>query len=252
MRQSWYHEGMKASKRAFTLIELLVAIAVMGLLSVGLLGFLGNFLDLKIRAEAKLRLREEGNYALDRIEYLIRNSITLPDICMQYSGGYSTTNTLEDQCKATTTGCTTGVAGIPSTSIIKFNLRGENRTTDYIHRMRVFFQDNELIEVSTYPSTCSGSQCKHNDTPSSGGWEKTDGYSLTRAGSGSISAASNSFKVTDFKAQCFYDKAFTNGYIVNIKFNIKYERNTLNNRSASVEEHFERNVAVRNTGNFQN
>ncbi|MBQ6449381.1 type II secretion system protein [bacterium] len=231
---------MKASKRAFTLVELLVTVAVMGLLSVGLLGFLGNFLDLKIRAEAKLRIREEGNYALDRIEYLVRNSITLPDICMQYSGGYSTTNTLEDQCKAS--GCTTGVAGIPSTSIIKFNLRGENRTTDYIHRMRVFFQDNELIEVSTYPSGKT-----HSDTLA-----KTDGYSLTRAGSGSISAASNSFKVTDFKAQCFYDKAFTNGYIVNIKFNIKYERNTLNNRSASVEEHFERNVAVRNTGNFQN
>ena len=243
------------SKRAYTLVELLVAIAVMGLLSVGLMGFLGNFLNLKIRAEAKLRIREEGNYALDRIEYLIRNSITLPDICM------SGTSTLEDVCKTSGGGiCTNGAYGSAATTI-KLNLRGENRTTDYIHRMRVFYTSTsasstspaygDIVEVSTYPS-CSGStQCKHNETPS-GGWVKTHGYSLTRAGSGSVGALTNSFNVSSFSAQCFYDKAFSNGYIVRVKFAIEYQRKSLNAHEETLREEFARDVAIRNTGNFQN
>lgn len=203
---------------AFTLIELLVAIAVMGVLSMGLLGFLGNFLQLKFRTEARLRMREEGEYALDRIEYLVRNSITLPDIC---SSGSEATE-------------------------MKVNLRSEDRAVDYIHRMRVFLENSELIEVSTYANGTN-----HDATRTQVRGSGSAYYNLTRSNPGSTGVSGQKFKVSNFKVKCTHDTVFLNGYSVLVEFDIVYQRNSLNASTRDLVEHFSRDVAVRNVVPFQ-
>lgn len=68
-------------KEAFTLVELLVVLGVFGLIMFALLQFLTNFLNMKFNSEARQRIRTEGNYVVDQIDYLIRNGTTVPDIC---------------------------------------------------------------------------------------------------------------------------------------------------------------------------
>ncbi|MBQ6436394.1 type II secretion system protein [bacterium] len=72
------YQKQNGKKSAFTLIELLVAVAIFGILSVTLAQFLTSFLLMKFNAETRLRMRQEGNYALDRIEFLVRNGVTQP------------------------------------------------------------------------------------------------------------------------------------------------------------------------------
>lgn len=68
--------------RGFTLVEVLVVIVIFSLLAVVVGRFLVVFFNLKYHAETVQRLRQEGNAALDQIDYLVRSSLTLPDICV--------------------------------------------------------------------------------------------------------------------------------------------------------------------------
>jgi len=223
-------------QKAFTLVELLVAVAVMGVLGASVIGFLGNFLQLKFRTEARLRMREEGEYALDRIEYLVRNGITLPDICGKTVGSVWTE--LKD-----TSGCSGGCSGA-NASTIKFNLRGENLSNDYIHRMRVFSDSNQLYEVSTYPSGKKHSELTNGTLKTASGT-----YNLTRSNPGST--GSTNFNVNSFVVKCIYDPVFLNGYSVNVSFNITYKRRSLNSITPTFTEKFSRDIAVRNVVKFQ-
>lgn len=71
----------KSKLTGFSLIELLVVLAIFSLVMVALLQFFTNFLNLKFNAEARQKMQSEGNYLMDRIDFLIRNSITIPNIC---------------------------------------------------------------------------------------------------------------------------------------------------------------------------
>lgn len=70
------------SRSAFTLIEILIVAVIFSILSLAVGRFLITFLNLKLSAETIQRIRQEGNYALDQIDYLLRSSLTLPDICV--------------------------------------------------------------------------------------------------------------------------------------------------------------------------
>ncbi len=230
----------------FTLVELLVAVAVMGILGASMMGFLGNFLQLKFRTEARIRMREEGEYALDRIEYLVRNSITLPDIC----GRLGTSGS--DVCNLSSTPANwtefkdaySGGHTSSGCGTIKFNLRGENLSNDYLHRMRVFSDGNQLYEVSTYPTGTTHS-ANNNALKNQAGT-----YNLTRSNPGSTGAAR--FNVNNFAVKCTYDPTFLNGYSVNVSFDISYARRSLNSKETGFTEKFSRDIAVRNAVKFQN
>lgn len=72
----------KSASESFTLVEVLVVIVIFSLLTIVVGRFLVVFFNLKYNAETVQRLRQEGNLALDQIDYLVRNSLTLPDICV--------------------------------------------------------------------------------------------------------------------------------------------------------------------------
>lgn len=72
----------KSISESFTLVEVLVVIVIFSLLTIVVGRFLVVFFNLKYNAETVQRLRQEGNLALDQIDYLVRNSLTLPDICV--------------------------------------------------------------------------------------------------------------------------------------------------------------------------
>jgi len=231
----------------FTLVELLVAVAVMGILGASMMGFLGNFLQLKFRTEARIRMREEGEYALDRIEYLVRNGITLPDVCGKFvSGNWTELKETSNTCR--NSGCPGTIA-----NTLKVNLRGENLSNDYLHRMRVFSSGDQLYEVSTYFPTTGSSAVKHDKDNYyflNNAQGKIGTYNLTRSNPGSTGASK--FSVNDFEVKCTYDPTFLNGYSVNVSFSITYSRRSLNNLEKGFREDFSRDIAVRNAVKFQN
>lgn len=70
------------SRSAFTLIEILIVAVIFSILSLAVGRFLITFLNLKLSAETIQRIRQEGNYALDQIDYLLRSGLTMPDVCV--------------------------------------------------------------------------------------------------------------------------------------------------------------------------
>ena len=70
------------SRSAFTLIEILIVAVIFSVLSLAVGRFLITFLNLKLSAETIQRIRQEGNYALDQIDYLLRSGLTMPDVCV--------------------------------------------------------------------------------------------------------------------------------------------------------------------------
>ncbi len=223
-------ERLAEAQAAFTLIELLVAIAVMGVLSAGLISFLGNFLSMKFNAEAHQRMREEGTYALDRIEYLVRNGITLPDICQNLPDHGRAEETSGEKTEA------------------KFNLRDFDNANLHIHRMRIkYFKDagvGEIVEFADYPPRTTHADAFDN---------KAKGVNLTKMNPGSTGKASSKFNVSRFVIKCTRDNVFLDGYWVHVEFDIEYGRRTLDGRESrmNLKETFKRDVAVRNTDPFQ-
>lgn len=69
-------------RSAFTLIEILIVAVIFSILSLAVGRFLITFLNLKLSAETIQRIRQEGNYALDQIDYLLRSGLTMPDVCV--------------------------------------------------------------------------------------------------------------------------------------------------------------------------
>lgn len=222
-------ERLAEAQAAFTLIELLVAVAVMGVLTSGLISFLGNFLNMKFNAEAHQRMREEGTYALDRIEYLVRNGITLPDICKDLA---SYGSNISDSGRKTE---------------VKFNLRDFDDPARHMHRMQVkyFETDGEIIEFTDYPSDKTHATFDNS--------RKENGVNLTKMNPGSTGKASSRFNVSKFDIRCVRDNVFLDGYYVHVEFDITYGRRTLDGRESrmNLTEHFARDIAVRNTDPFQ-
>lgn len=68
-------------EQGFTLIELMTAIAILAIILVGLLAMLSSFLKVRNNDQTEQGLKTEGNYVLDRVEFLVRNGVTMPDIC---------------------------------------------------------------------------------------------------------------------------------------------------------------------------
>ncbi|MDR0462885.1 MAG: prepilin-type N-terminal cleavage/methylation domain-containing protein [Pseudomonadales bacterium] len=70
-----------SEEQAFTLIELLVAMAILAIVVVGLFAMLSSMLTVRENNNVDQALNSEGNHMMNRIEFLIRNGITMPNIC---------------------------------------------------------------------------------------------------------------------------------------------------------------------------
>ena len=75
----------------FTLVELLVAIAIFSVVLVGLFAMLTSFLKIRNGDQTEQLLATEGNYILDRLEFLVRNGVTMPDVCCTQAVGTGVT-----------------------------------------------------------------------------------------------------------------------------------------------------------------
>lgn len=74
------HLPRKTSQRGFTLIELLVVISVSVILGIAAAGLFFTTLIGNTKKEVITRVKDEGDYALTQMEFLLRNAIALvPD-----------------------------------------------------------------------------------------------------------------------------------------------------------------------------
>jgi len=216
-----------AKRDGFTLIELLVSIAVFGLLTVTLAQFLSSFLVLKFNAETRLRMRQEGNYALDRIEFLVRNSVTKP------ACGLSPSVTNYNKCK--TSACTGNNAQL------HFNY--QISSTEAPKRSLVWWEGGSGSLGKLFFGECNSSTKHSSCTPYSGLANKVN---LTNTSGES----SQPFEAVNFSIYCAEPDSFTGGFTVTVKFDLKYKRKVLSGDNKELVEHFERQVAVRNNAQF--
>ena len=240
-----------ASKQdAFTLIELLVCIAIFGILVVALGQFLSSFLLMKFSAETRIRMRQEGNYALDRIDFLVRNSVTLPKLCDGLSAGNSKANGTDKD------GNTVG-DGPPA--VLKTNTAPTTQFTKYDRSLvRLGEQpdsQNELLLFNNFGNLSDGAPRthKHND-PSNTDYDSAyfddedNAINLTSSLEGQTGTIP--FKIYGLSFTCTRDP-FTDGYIVTTRFSMEYDRRTLSKTADPIVEHFKRETPVVNITPWQ-
>jgi len=215
---------------------MLVAVAIFGLLTVALGNFLTGFLNLKFNAEMQERIRQEADYALDRVDFFVRNGVTMPDLCEGLPEGEAR-----------------------SANVLKVNtLLPDSQYLNYV-AARVWY--------CTAP-TCDPAQLyvTQNDntstrTHTTGVWESPSApgaialTSSAKGGSGhagfSVQTLPTSWGGKNAIFTCRHD-AWTHGYIVTTEFLLSYDRLTLNLREDTQRtELFRRETAVRNTSKFQ-
>jgi hypothetical protein len=212
---------------------------------------------MKFNAETLQRMRQEGNAALDQIDYFIRNSLTVPDICTDEDEnplGLDTHLCNPDEVGNYAENCTT-----LNTPCCYQHFRSNTQGSD-----NIFFQRNliTLEQTPTPDGSSSGSlvfyqptnfSTKHSLTTNS-----SDSFTdfinaslktnLTSTLTGSTGAGN--FNVHDLRFYCLHDP-FTNGNIVHTEFKITYQRKTLGADAQVIEEQFRRDTAVRNNYIFE-
>jgi prepilin-type N-terminal cleavage/methylation domain-containing protein len=245
-------------KQCFTLVELMVAVAIFGILTVSIAQFLSSFLTMKFNAETLQRMRQEGNAALDQIDYFIRNSLTVPDICTDEDEnplGLDTHLCNPDELSDYQTNCVTTYNQPCCYQHLRSNTQGSDA---------VFFQRNliTLEQITNSDGTSSGSLVVYQPT------DPLTKHSLTASSSDSFtdfintsiktnltstitgSTGAGNFNVHDLRFYCLHDP-FTNGNIVHTEFKITYQRKTLGVDAQVIEEQFRRDTAVRNDYIFE-
>jgi prepilin-type N-terminal cleavage/methylation domain-containing protein len=237
----------KKSRAAFSLIELMVVIAIIGLVTITLVQFMTHFMNVKFNAEMMQRIRQEGNYALDQIDFLIRNSLTIPDVCVNQKA--------EVFYQPATDSLDFEYLGCPQTAL-RTNTQAQG--SGQFQRSLVFLP----AEVNA-PYLSSG--CGNNNVGTLGSYISpqvesnqimlfqplelgSDASGVTRHNDPNFTAAANKialtsslagssgtvpFKVTDLQFTCGYDD-FAGGWAVTTEFYISYNRRTLS-RDASID-----------------
>ena len=239
-----HKKSIAQSKSAFTLIELLVSVAIFGILSLLIAQFLVNFMNMKFNTETRQRIRQEGNYALDRIEFLVRNSVTLPELCVYPKEGRLVPLDSDQSIKAG--------------DILKVNTQVPGEYSFQRNQVKILVPNNNKKELVLMMRTDS---TKHN---SGNFWNQPDNIinltSNTVGSSGNISLKVEN--VTGEKLFTCSNQTFTvgtspnqvtinRGFVVKISFTITYDRKTFGSNSAPIIEKFEREVAVVNTNPFE-
>ncbi|MBQ6438051.1 type II secretion system protein [bacterium] len=228
---------------AFTLIEMLVALAIFGLVAGGMARLMLNFVMLRANTDARVRIRQQGNNALDRVEYVVRNGVTLPNVCE----GPRELVANKNGCMYSSDGCQSGPFAVLKANILPPSTGAT--PSIFFERVEIGVNNKEIVYFDK----------------KSGGWPRDKRHI---AGDGfSSSSFSNGVRLTDSKVNaaisskpfvvpetgtnrltfaCRYDP-FTEGYIVSVNFTIEYGHQTRSGGDQVLTEKFSREIAVRNT-----
>ena len=214
-------------QNAFTLIEILVVLGIFSLVMTALLQFLTGFLNMKFSTEARQRIRNEGNSAADQIDFLVRNSVTIPNVCRD-----NTTQTITDQCYLGSSDCHQLIVNVnettgTQTTVIKKLLKAEEG----------------MIKLCTNPSTAN-EKC----VALTASKEQTKNAQITIGGTAATAITPNP---DDLQFSCRNDE-FTNGLIVTVKFPMVVKRKTMQATDTKIiTESFVKDIAVRNRFDYQ-
>jgi prepilin-type N-terminal cleavage/methylation domain-containing protein len=240
---------------AFTLIELMVAVAIFGMLSVLLGQFFVNFTKLKFNAETVQRIRQEGNYVLDRIDYLLRNSLTLPDVCVGSNRDVAGTTRGESGFDPADGGGGNPFLAQTDRHELRANISG--MSTGQFQRALVKIENADddlavaaggpLVIYLPPPTTSTATLVRHGAS----GFIDDDYKIYLTSEVGAVGTATK-FLVRDLIFDCQHNH-FTGGYVVTTSFNITYNRSTLSQYLAEdwLREDFERKTAIRVTAPFE-
>ncbi len=222
---------LKKRQTAFTLIEILVVLGIFSLVMISLLQFLTGFLNMKFSTEARQRIRNEGNGAADQIDFLVRNSVTIPNVCRDNSAGVITAADPNDECFLDGTNCHEIIVNVNETKdgqavIVKKSLKTNADGT---------------IKLCSNPNTASES-C----VSLTANIEQTKNAQIT-VGKDPL----DTNYLDDITFSCRNDE-FTNGLIVKVEFPMMVKRKSMQATDAPViTETFVRNIAVRNRFDYQ-
>ncbi len=207
----------------FTLVELLVVLGIFSLVMASLLQFLTNFLNLKFNSEARQRMRNEATYVLDRIDYLIRNGLTIPDLCRTTAGAGEVTLGQVANSANTVTSVPVGKQGI----IVKIK---ENDGTEV--RKKVYLNNEGVIILVDDVTLVNGAATGY-----------TKEIALTAS---EVETAKAPIIVENLTFECRED-SFTNGLVVETNFDMTVQRQSMQAGDQSdLNEHFTKVTAVRN------
>jgi prepilin-type N-terminal cleavage/methylation domain-containing protein len=247
-------------KKCFTLVELMVAVAIFGILTVAIAQFLSSFLVMKFNAETLQRMRQEGNAALDQIDYFIRNGLTVPDICTDENENPLNLDTRlcnPDAVADYATNCNPNGSDndYPNCCYQHFrsNTQGSSENNIFFQRNLVTLEttkDNEQEYGSLVVYQPKDPLTKHSFT--TGSFDDFITASIKTALTSTLigSTGASNFNVHELRFYCLHDP-FTNGNIVHTEFKITYQRKTLGTDAQVIEEQFSRDTAVRNDFIFE-
>lgn len=221
----------KKNQSAFTLIEILVVLGIFSLVMVSLLQFLTSFLNMKFNTEARQRIRNEGNAAADKIDFLIRNSVTIPNVCRDNSNGEVTAANVADKCYLGSTECHEIMVNVNETVGMQTVMVKKSLKTDTAGTIVLCDNPNTVNEK------CVSLTAKVTQTKNA---QITVGKDIT-----------DTNYLDDITFFCRNDE-FTNGLIVTVEFPMLVKRKSMQAADAPViTETFVKNVAVRNRFDYQ-
>ena len=227
---------------AFTLIEMLVALAIFGLMAGGMARLMLSFVMLRANTDARVRIRQQGNNALDRVEYVVRNGVTLPNVCE----GPRELVANKNGCMYSSGGCQSGPFAVLKANILPPNTGAT--PSIFFERVEIGVKNKEIVYFDKKSSgwDAGGSSCANRHC-------EGDGFSHSFANcvrltdsKANAAISSKAFEVQDLQFACRYDP-FTEGYIVSVNFTIEYGHQTRSGGDQVLTEKFSREIAVRNT-----
>jgi prepilin-type N-terminal cleavage/methylation domain-containing protein len=222
---------IKKRQSAFTLIEILVVLAIFSLVMISLLQFLTSFLNMKFSTEARQRIRNEGNGAADKIDFLVRNSVTIPNVCRDNSTGLITAANPSEKCFLNGTDCHEIIVNVNEmtngqTVMVKKSLKTDTDGT---------------IKLCNNPNT-SNEEC----VSLTASIDQTKNAQITIG-----EDPSDTNYLDDIIFSCRNDE-FTNGLLVKVEFPMMVKRKSMQATDTPViTETFVRNIAVRNRFDYQ-
>lgn len=222
----------KIKLSAFTLIEILVVLGIFSLVMVSLLQFLTSFLNMKFSTEARQRIRNEGNDAADQIDFLVRNSVTIPNVCRDNSNGEVTDANPNDKCYLGSTDCHEIMVNVNEVVDSQTVMRKKLLKTTVEGTINLCNNPGDAANERCIALTANKTQTK-NAQITVGNDPNDDNH------------------LDDITFSCRNDE-FTNGLIVTATFPMMVQRKSMQEAEAKIiTETFVKNIAVRNRFDYQ-
>ena len=212
--------GRKFTKNnhGFTLIELLVAMAILAMVLVGLFMMLASILAVRNNHNVEQQINAEGNHAMNRIEFLIRNGITMPSIC----------------CPNANQACIGTFAPSQTISTINEEGRGNEAKTYWRNTISADDYNNILLHTNVVGATDDS--------------QAVEAQLLSLPPSPDLPG----IVMTSLAFECHVEDAgrLNQSAIVTVSFSLTLDLDTLGDHDIQVTEHFERSIVIANNFDY--